>query len=107
MRILRIFTNDIVLFFINLVAVISIWFNFVDFDSNYFIEILAIGVLYYLISLLNSFGIVFLLYLQVKDTFKKNSGFFYNLELVSYIFSEYFDEIYSVKDFELKLKEIY
>ena len=107
MRILKIFTNDIVLFCINLVVLILIWVNFIDFDSNYFIEILAIGVLYYLISLFSSFCIVFLLYLQVKSTFKKSSGFFYKLEMVSSIFSEYFDEICSVKDFELKLKEIY
>ncbi len=104
MKILKIFTNDIILFCINLVMLIIIWFNFIDFDSNYFIEILAIGLLYYLISLLSSFSIVFLLYLQVKDTFKKSSSFFYKFELISYIFGEYFDEIDTIKDFELKLK---
>lgn len=107
MRILKIFTNDIVLFCINLVVLILIWFSLVDFDSNYFIDILAIGALYYLISLFSSFCIVFLLYLQVKDTFKKSSGFFYKFELTSHIFGEYFDEIDTIKDFELKLKEIY
>lgn len=64
MRILKILTNDIVLFCVNLVVLIIIWFNFIDFDSNYFIDILAIGVLYYSISLLSSFCIVFLLYIQ-------------------------------------------
>lgn len=107
MMALKIFTNDIVLFFINLVVLIIIWFNFFNLNLNIFVEILAIGVLYYLISLLSSFGIVFLLYLQVKDTFKKTSGFFYKLKLVSSIFSEYFDEIFSLEDFKLKFKEIY
>lgn len=107
MRILKILTHDIILFCLNLVVLIFIWFNFVNFDLNNFIEILVMGILYYLISLVTSFTIVFLLYLQVKNSFKKCSGFFYKLGLVSSIFSEYFDEICSVEDFELKIKEIY
>lgn len=109
MKIFKALTSDIVLFIINFVVLVFIWFNFFNHNSNIFIEVFFIGVLYYLVSLLTSFIVVFLLYLKIKSIFEIdiNKSLFYRLEIVSHIFSEYFDEIHEIKDFELKFQEIY
>lgn len=109
MKILKLLTNDYVLFLITLILMSFVYMNIEYQFFNMFIEILLIGILYYLISLLVSSIVMILLYLSVKSVFQNKTKYniFKKLEIVSIIFSEYFDEINSSKDFERKLKEVY
>lgn len=109
MKIFKLLTNDYVLFLITLILMSFVYLNIQYQFFNIFIEILFIGILYYLISLLVSSIVVVLLYLNVKSVFNNKTRYniLKKIEIVSSIFSEYFDEINSSKDFERKLKEVY
>ena len=109
MKIFKLLTNDVVLFCINLLILASVYHHILySQDFNIFIEISLLALFYYLISLSTSLSILLLLYLKVKSTFGRNVqwSIFKKLEIMSYIFSEYFDEINCSKDLDLKVKEI-
>lgn len=107
MKIFKFFSNDYILFFINFFIVFVIYINSILSENyNLIIEVLFICITYYFTSILTSFIIVFLLFFKIRNSFKKDMIVFSKLEIVAHIFDEYFDEINSIEDFELKLKEI-
>lgn len=108
MKILKTLTNDYVLFSISFTVVFFIWFNYLNSNFSIFIEVIIVGVLYYFISLFTSIAVVFLIYLKIKNTFDKDKylSIFHKLEIVTYIFSKYHDDINTTKDFQLKLEEV-
>jgi len=109
LKILKLFTNDVFLFVINMIVLVFGYIYFINYDFNIFIEIILIGMAYYIVSFITTVVVIFLIYFRIKSVFKQSAknSFAKKLVITSFIFSEYFDEINSVKDFELKLKEIY
>ena len=107
MKIFKFLFNDYILFFINLFVLIIIYLNFIlNENLTILIEILIIGMSYYFISLFTSIIILFFLYICIKNVFdmKTTWSILKKLQIVSYIFYKYFNEINYIKDFELKLK---
>jgi len=109
LKILKLFTNDVFLFVLNMIILVFGYIYFVNYDFNIFIEIMLIGMAYYIVSFITTAVVIFLIYFKIKSVFKQSTknSIAKNLVITSFIFSEYFDEINSVKDFELKLKDIY
>ncbi|MDQ1339208.1 MAG: hypothetical protein QG567_359 [Campylobacterota bacterium] len=107
LNILKIFLNDFILFSLNMIVVGIVYINFIyqNFHINSGLEILSIALIYYAASIFNTMFIVFLLYLIVHCAFHKHKGIsvFKKLEMVSYLFDKYYEEIDNIDDFELKL----
>jgi len=109
LRILKFITNDFILFLVNITILTLIYYNYIYQSFDIIKEILLITISYYLISLVTSASITISLYIIVKPVFYGIIKYtiLKKLEIISYIFSEYYDDINNLKDFELKLKEIY
>lgn len=104
MKVLKFMSNDYILYLINFFILYLIYLNYIlNQNYNLFIEILIICVIYYFISLIISFTIVFLLFLKVRKKLGKDMLLVSKLKLVANIFNEFFDEIHCIEDLELKL----
>lgn len=75
-------------------------------NYNLIIEVLFICLFYYFTSILTSFIIIFLIFFKIRNSFKKDVILISKLKTIAYVFNEYFEEINSIEEFELKLKEI-
>lgn len=107
MKILKFFSNDYLLFLINFFVVFIIYLNFIlNQNYNLIIEVLFICLFYYFTSILTSFIIIFLIFFKIRNSFKKDVILISKLKTIAYVFNEYFEEINSIEEFELKLKEI-
>lgn len=104
MKVLKFISNDYILYIINFFILYIVYSNYIlSLNYNLIIEVFIICGLYYLISLLTSFTIVFLLFFKIRKYLEKDMLFITKLRLVANVFNEFFDEIHSTKDFELKL----
>ena len=107
MKIFKFFSNDYILFFINFFIVFVIYINSILSENyNLIIEVLFICITYYFTSILTSFIIIFLIFFKIRNSFKKDVILISKLKTIAYVFNEYFEEINSIEEFELKLKEI-
>lgn len=107
MLLFKLFINDFFLFALNILILMLIYTS-LSIHINISIEIILLIVSYYIISSITTMSAILTLYIMVKSAFITTSKYtiFKKLELTSYIFDKYYDDINSFKDFELKLKEI-
>lgn len=109
MKSIKLLTNDFVLFLVNMVILTFIYFNFIYqcFDVNLLVEIFSIAISYYFISLFTTLVVLTFLYNYVRSAFNINFKYsmFKKLEIVSSVFDKYYDDINSLDDLELKLKD--
>lgn len=108
MRILKLFTNDMVLFSLNMIVLVFIYIFFINLNFNIFIEILLIAVAYYVISLITITIVLSLIYYMIRSTFDHNdkNSILKKLTIISSIFSEHCDDIHNKKDFKQKLQKL-
>ena len=108
MNFIKLFANDLVLFSLNMIILIIIYIHFINqyFILNLWLEILSIAICYYFISLITTSLIICLLYQKIKLVFTSldELSILRKFEIISYVLDKYYDEINSIDDFELKLK---
>jgi len=109
LKIFKLFTNDFILFIINIIILASVYFNYVykNYNVVLFLEMFGVAVGYYFISLLTSLIYIVLLYLFINSVFTihRNYTIFKKLEIISFVFNEYYDDINSLADFRLAVKK--
>lgn len=108
MKVFKFLANDIVLFLINILIVIVFYFNFVFNSFNILSEIFFIGVFYYIISLFTSVILIGILYIFVRKSFPNylSHSFIKKLEIISFTFNKFYDDIDNICDFKSKLREL-
>lgn len=109
MKILKLFTNDFVLFLIYTTILIYVY---VYQTYEYFvvalpIELLGIAISYYLINLALSFLVAMFLYFTTSSLFFKTKDYtiFKKYEIVLFVFDRDYDNINSLNDFKLKVEK--
>lgn len=108
MKVFKFLANDIVLFLINIFIVMVFYFNYLYNSFNILSEIFFIGVFYYVTSLFTSLCVICILYIFVRKSFPNyfSHSFIKKLEIISFTFNKFYDDIDNICDFKSKLREL-
>jgi len=108
LKIFKFIANDYFIFLLNMsiLGIIYINFFYINYITDIWTEMAIIAICYYVISVIVTVCIVFFLYTKVACLFSNtNYTIFKKLEIISYLFDVYYEEVNNTDDFELRIKE--